>query len=335
MPKVSVAIPTYNRAHFIAEAIQSVIDQSFQDFEIIIIDDGSTDKTKEIVSAFPVRYYWQENQGVAAACNRAISLCQGEYIKFLGSDDVLLKKALEKGVQVLDKHPAVAFSYSQAYLMDENGRIFRVVRQHERSYVREGSEEIGKFIIRGNYIVTPTHMARRSCLIDVGLYNPAFRYGSEDLDLFVRLAKKYAVAYIAEPLVKIRSHSGSIQVGRRLEELEETHRVILEGVFNDPKLGAAFSPQRPRAYYYLYSRLAEIAYGRGEMRTARHYLSRALKNYPKLFSGGLWLSWTYQFAKTWLPQPILDFIRYAKRFYFRMTNRRLWHQSQTIGLEAE
>ena len=72
MPKVSVVIPTYNYAHFVGEAIQSILDQSFRDFEIIVIDDGSTDNTAEVVSTFPVRYFYQENQGLAAARNSGI-----------------------------------------------------------------------------------------------------------------------------------------------------------------------------------------------------------------------------------------------------------------------
>ena len=105
MPKVSVIIPTYNQARFIAEAIESVLTQTFQDLEIIVIDDGSTDDTPEIVSRLPVKYLFQKNQGVSAAFNYGIKLSGGEYVAFLASDDVLLKDALQKGVDILDNQP--------------------------------------------------------------------------------------------------------------------------------------------------------------------------------------------------------------------------------------
>ena len=119
---------TYNRARYLAESIQSILDQSFKEFDIIIIDDGSTDNTEEILSDFPVRYLGQENQGPAAALNKAIELSQAEYIAFQGSDDIFLPEALTKSMTILDNHPEVAFSHGQAYLIDEAGQVFGLRR---------------------------------------------------------------------------------------------------------------------------------------------------------------------------------------------------------------
>ena len=225
MPKVSVVIPTYNLAHFIAEAIQSILGQTFSEFEVIAVDDGSTDNTKDVVNSFKdprIRYIYQENHGVSAARNTGIQASSSEYIAFLDSDDVLMENALEKGAQVLERHPEVGFSYGQEYLMDERRRVFHLRKQrHKYSYVREGIEEIKEFLLHGNYVCTSTVMARRRCLYDVGLFDPTFRPGSEDFDLWVRLAKRYAVAYIAEPLVKYRIHPDSIGATRKLDEIEK------------------------------------------------------------------------------------------------------------------
>ena len=175
MPKVSVIIPTYNQAKFIAEAIQSVLNQTFRDFEVIVIDDGSADNTPEIVSAFPVIYSRQEHQRPPAARNRGIKISCGEYISFLDSDDVLLENALEKGVEALNKHPKAGISYGQAYLMDERGCILGLRKAgYERSCVREGIEEIRDFLVSGNHIQPSTVMARRSCLEEVGPFDSAF-----------------------------------------------------------------------------------------------------------------------------------------------------------------
>jgi len=324
MLKVSVVVPTYNRAKFLTECIQSILSQSFHDFEIIVIDDGSTDNTAKVLSDYPVRYFWQKNQGVAAARNKGIEMAQGEYIALLDSDDVLLESTLKKGVEVLDKNPQVAFSYGQAYLMDEKGVIVRLRDKHSKQpyvRVREGSDEIKELLTRGNYICTPTVLVRRKYLFDVGLFNTAFRYGSEDFDLLVRLAKKYAVAYIAEPLVKYRIHPGSIGTARKLDEIEQSHRIIIEGVLNDGRVGTLLSSQQPSAYFHLYLRLANYAYGSNDKRIAREYLSKALQTYPGVFFKKQFLSWLSQFIRTELPLPVLGLARQAT-CYIRRSARR-------------
>ncbi len=96
MPLVSVVIPTYNRALLIPETIKSVLNQTFRDFEIIVVDDGSSDNTREVVSAFPVTYIKQENQGLPNARNTGIRASGGQYIAILDSDDCLLEQSLEK-----------------------------------------------------------------------------------------------------------------------------------------------------------------------------------------------------------------------------------------------
>jgi glycosyltransferase involved in cell wall biosynthesis len=314
MPKVSVIIPTYNRADFIAEAIKSVLAQSLRDFEVIVIDDGSTDNTQDIVSTFPVRYLWQENQGPGAARNKGIDLAQGQYLVFLDSDDVLLSNALEVGVQVLDHHPEAAFSYGKACLINEKGRVFGLRKaQHKHSCVQNGNDEIAGFLVRGNQVPTCTVMVRRNCLDEVGWFNCAFRYGSEDFDLWARLAKRYAVAYISETLAKYRVHSGGLGVSRELDEIEKNHSLILESIFNDAEVGSFFSPQRPRAYSQLYLRLAVLAYGRQDMRVARKYIFRAVKTCPRCLPKGLGVSCISLLAKTMIPSPITALIRNVKR----------------------
>src|ERR671913_1812143 len=112
--KVSVVIPCYNQAHFLGEAIQSVLSQSYQAFEVIVVDDGSTDDTKEVASAYAledskVRLVRQQNRGLAGARNRGLAEASGEYVVFLDSDDRLLGEALEVGVRELEFHPECAF----------------------------------------------------------------------------------------------------------------------------------------------------------------------------------------------------------------------------------
>jgi glycosyltransferase involved in cell wall biosynthesis len=314
MPKISVVIPTYNRAHLLPECINSVLDQTFRDFEIIVIDDGSTDNTREVVSAFPVIYLWQENQRLPGARNKGSELAQGEYIAFLDSDDVLLKNALEKSVEVLDRHPEAGFSYGQAYLVDENSRIFGLEKPNSKhSSVRNGLEEIKDFLIFGNHVTESTLVVRRSYLEDVGGFDVTFRLGSSGLEFWVRLAKRYAVAYLAEPLAKFRFHSQNFCSGRSLSEWEASNSFIIESIFSDAELGPLVSHLRPVAYFRLYSALGARACTRGDTKTARDYLYRAWRVHPGSSFKYLGLKWMFLFAKTWLPQPVLTLARSGKR----------------------
>jgi len=125
VPKVSIIIPTYNYAHFITEAIQSVLSQTFQDFEVIVVDDGSTDNTREVLAQFgnKIRYIYQENRGLSAARNTGILNSSGQYLCFLDSDDSLLPEKLELQVKLLDSKVDVDLVYTWWYLVDENGNI--------------------------------------------------------------------------------------------------------------------------------------------------------------------------------------------------------------------
>ena len=313
MPRVSVIIPTYNRAHLLPDCINSVLTQTCRDFEVIVVDDGSTDNTRQVVAAFPVRYCYQHHQTGSVARNSGLKLSQSQYIIFLDSDDALMSAALEKEVKILDSNHDVGFCYGQSYEIDGRGRIFGLWKPRpEKSCVREGRAEIADLIL-GNYIPSPTVMIRRSCLEEIGAYNTAFKSGSQDFELWVRLAKRYAVAYIAEPLAKYRVHTHSLSYSRREDEIEETNALILESIFRDGELGQSLSPQRPKAYSYLYVRLAEHAYSCGRMKVARRYLNRAITVRPREFISGFGLHNLLLLAKTFIPARTLISFRERRR----------------------
>ena len=325
MPKVSVVIPTYNNARFLAECIESVLVQSFRDFEIIIIDDGSTDDTAELVSTYcpPVRYFRQENQGIISAYNRGIKSSKSEYIAFIDSDDIMLRDALKKGIEVLDKHPEAGFSYGQRYNMDERGNIIGLRKgPWKYSGVREGKEELNQLILHNH--VNPQTIVRRRCLDEVGIFNPAFRHGSEDYDLWVRLAKRYAVAYLAESVMKYRVHSGAITSNRKIEEIKRSRVRILESIFKDPDLDPSLSSQRSKAYFHLYFDLAGDAYIRRKMKVARGYLIKAIKTCPSRLISSMLLPLMFLWTRTCIPLPILSLARRNKRYLQIAIWSKLW-----------
>ena len=126
MPKVSIIIPTYNYRKYVRNAINSVLEQSFRDFEIIVVDDGSTDDTKDIIQeryAPEVRYYYQENKGPGAARNLGLKYTRGEYIVFLDADDLFLPQNLETKITLLDEKPGISWAFSDVIFQDESGEL--------------------------------------------------------------------------------------------------------------------------------------------------------------------------------------------------------------------
>jgi glycosyltransferase involved in cell wall biosynthesis len=278
MTSVSVVIPTYNRAHLVPDTIRSVLNQTYADFEIVVVDDGSTDNTRDEIEKIQdprIKYFYQSNQGVCAALNYGATRSSGRYIAFVGSDDILLEWCLARSVQILEEHPGVSFSYGQEFQVDEQRRRLGISRIRQRAGIHKGTEEIKSLLVQGNYIPTSSVMIRATCLQEVGLFDLAFSAGSEDFDMFVRLAKRHDVAYMATPLVEYMVHASSISSGRSIDEMERSHNAIIKSVYDDRSM--AFSRLLPesRAYYYATLHLARYAQSRGENKVARELLLKA------------------------------------------------------------
>ena len=126
-PTVSVCIPTYNRKDYLKEALESIFAQTYQDYEVVVVDDGSTDGTDQMIkeAGYNVRYYWAEHIGQAAARNKLIELAQGEYITFLDSDDLLFPNAVQKLMDVIDSYSPEVVAYGSHIGIDENGKRLR------------------------------------------------------------------------------------------------------------------------------------------------------------------------------------------------------------------
>jgi hypothetical protein len=217
--KVSVVIPTYNRAGFLVEAIKSVLDQTLQDFEIIVVDDGSTDNTSQVMADFSdtrIRYLWQENRGAAAAQNTGIKASIGEYITILGSDDLYLPQNLGKKAELLDSHPEIDLVYSDAYLFDDKTGvdICRFWRDAKSSHhwvdpVREARQPLRTLLYRGCFIMPQATMLRRQVFNTVGYFDESLPT-NEDWELFVRILQCFSAEIIDLPLLRLRQHDNKL-----------------------------------------------------------------------------------------------------------------------------
>lgn len=227
--KVSIILPTYNRRAFIGQAIESVLAQSFQNFELIIVDDGSTDGTTDFVKPFlsdRVQYIYQENAGRSCARNTAINIAKGEYIAFLDSDDLYLPEKLELQVKYLDENPGVGMIYTSAYCIDADGRSI------DFTYEANKSGNIYKEVafFKPVTITLPTVMVRRQVLHVVGKFDEAMsRF--EDTDMWRRIAKLYEVHAIPTATCKLRTHQENSILGQNLSEIYEAISFYLRKVF--------------------------------------------------------------------------------------------------------
>ena len=245
-PTISVIIPTYNRAHLLDKAIQSVLDQTYEDFEIIVIDDGSTDNTKEVVNSFNddrLRYIrLEKNSGTSALPrNTGIRIAQGEYIAFQDDDSLWLPEKLERQVKAFQDAPAkVGVVYTGMWQVRDSEKIY-----HPPSYITETEGDIHKQILGHYFIGHPPVLVQRKCFKTVGTYDEKLP-AALDWDMWLRVSKHYHFKLIDEPLVSayyspVTSYydqtawaKGFIAVlNKHFQEFKETdHRSLAERYFS-------------------------------------------------------------------------------------------------------
>ncbi|MGA1797129.1 MAG: glycosyltransferase [bacterium] len=270
MPSVSVIIPTYNRAWALKDAVESVLNQTYGDIEIIVVDDGSTDRTRECMEGFTdprVRCLYKENGGAASALNLGIRQSTGTYIARLDSDDVFLPKKLEIQVRVMNENPNVGLVYTQAYDIDREGNILGL-------YLTNHTCPCDPLKVLRHFLFPPSQsiMFRKDCIDTVGYFDENMPI-TEDWDFCIRMARRYPFAYCDEPLVKIRRHPGMI-TGDKLASAQAILRVMQKHVTT---LSSGEGDSWMSPHYYRLGRL--YFYGR-EYDKARHAFSTALRHDP-------------------------------------------------------
>jgi glycosyltransferase involved in cell wall biosynthesis len=209
--KVSVIIPAYNHDKYIAQCLESVLNQTFQDFEIILTDDGSVDQTVAIIESFTdprlKLYRHPRNQGASLAANHCLQQARGDYIAMLSSDDAWYPEKLSLQVRHLDDHPELGAVFGKVLYVDEldhplTGRDLPYVDVFD-VHNRTRFEWLRYFFERGNCLCHPSSLVRRDCYTEIGLLNPAFAY-MPDFDLWIRLCLRYEIAVLDQKLVRFR-----------------------------------------------------------------------------------------------------------------------------------
>lgn len=225
---VSVIIPTYNSAEFIEPCLQTVFNQTYPFWEIIVVDDGSVDNTREVLAPYiregKLRYLFQQNRGPAAARNLALRHARGEFIGFLDSDDLWTPEKLEKQVTVLQKNEDVGMVYSDSEWFGEQWEQQRVASRKLREYDLRKADyfrrgDIYKGLLAHNFIPTMTVLVRHSILKKTGPFleqinGERFSFG-EDFELWLRIARVCKVEFNLQKAVKRRVHPAQITAKKR------------------------------------------------------------------------------------------------------------------------
>lgn len=232
MPLISAIIPTYNYAPFLKDAITSVLEQSIRDLELIVIDDGSTDDTAEVVETIRDQrlfYHFQDHQGISVARNAGIRLSSGKYIAFLDADDIWIPQKSALQIQVLEKNPCIGLVYG-SYMLVDSSRKPLITREAE-IVTADWLEKL----ICGNYVAgsASTSMVNRDAFLKAGLFDPYLSAG-EDWDMWLRIARYFEIRGLKEVVSCIRLHERNLT--SRAGMMDQGYQTVLDKFFNQPDL---------------------------------------------------------------------------------------------------
>lgn len=276
MPTVSVIIPAYNQGHYLEKAIQSVLNQTFADFEIIVVDDGSTDDTRQVVAGFSdprVRYVYQQNAGLSAARNTGIRHAAGAFLSYLDSDDLFLPDKLAVEIACFERDPTLGFVAGQAILIDENGQ--RLGEIFDKKLPDDSTQ-----LLLGNPLHVGSVLVRHKWQTRVGFFDETLR-SYEDWDMWLRLALAGCqMDWVAQPVSLYRFHAK--QMTRNGQQMTTATFAVLDKLYHDPKLPAAWQAMRTQAYSRAHLRAAAQAYQARAFDTAITHMDEAVRLNPEL-----------------------------------------------------
>lgn len=280
-PSVSVVIATYNRARFLPETIESVLQQRFRDFELIVVDDGSTDETPELLKSYAgrIRSLRQENRGPAAARNLGIRSARGRWISIQDSDDLAAPDHLESLFAFTEQNPDCGMVFANgAYLGGpEHNRETIIPKDKSRRLARDGVRLVDLF--DKSIVRLQAALISKQCLEAVGGHDESL-YICMDLDLAFRIFMRYPAAYLDKVVFLYRKHEGNIGRNQDLRLLENI-RVIEKLLREFPQAGEILGMRRiAQRMAYRYYRLAKGRWKTGDKIGARDAIKKAASIRP-------------------------------------------------------
>jgi glycosyltransferase involved in cell wall biosynthesis len=274
--KVSVVIPTYNRAATVGRAINSALAQHVPDLEVVVVDDGSTDSTSQVLSQYgsQVSVLHQPNQGVARARTNGVLAAKGEFVAFLDSDDEWYPHKLARQLSLLEQHPSAGLVSSGAEFVEPGGRIRSRVSQTAAGNL------VGWLMYR-NCIVTSSVLVRRECLLSVQPMFRAENWAGEDWDLWLRLAARWPFVVSPEVLVRYHLTPGSLDRKKSAEAYGRLYESIYTAMTQDAALGPVLKQNWRSVQANICLMTAVKHHEAGNPWRARWELLRALARSPR------------------------------------------------------
>lgn len=310
---ISIIMPAFNSDKYIGDAIESVLQQTYQNFELIVVNDGSVDRTEDILKNYAnsIHHIHQSNQGVASARNKGILAARGEYISFLDSDDVWFMNTLKLQYEHLAGNSDIGLVYGEMQLFDHTGTLDKkwstnLERKRPEGYIFQD-------LVLSCLFGLSTVMVRRNVLNDVGLFDKNLPSG-EDYDLWLRIAAKYKIGYIPEKLMRYRQHSGSLTSLKAplkpwdIKVAEKALKIYQEEAKKIPHLLLKKSFAE-RYFHYGYSAFLE-----GQYAVARYRFIKSISFLP-----GSWRSLLYLIASCFFPRFNHSMIMIIKHIFSAKT----------------
>jgi len=277
-PLVSIVIPAYNHAAFLDEAIKSVLAQDYPQVELIVLDDGSTDGTTDILRRYSEQFHWEShhNMGQAATLNKGFGMACGEILSYLSADDALLPGAVTAAVDALTAIPDAVACYGDFNLVDPNSRIIRRVRTPEFSYF--------DLAVRGVCAPGPGAFFRRSAYSTAGPWNPALRQ-IPDYEFWLRLGLQGRFLRIPRVLAAFRVHDSSLSFTPSDESRSEEPVGVLQSYFDSPCVPLEISDAKKQALSNAHFLSGRLHIRAGRFRAGFSHVGAALRLHPSnLFS---------------------------------------------------
>jgi glycosyltransferase involved in cell wall biosynthesis len=277
---VTIITPTYNREAFLPAAIESVLAQTYKNFEFIIVDDGSEDNSRKLIESYAekdsrIKYLYQENQRQSVARNYALSVAKGDFICFLDSDNYWPNDKLEKSLKAFADHPDADIVYGDCITIDEQGN------ELHRNNMRRYSGRIAGLLLKDNFISMNTTMTRRKCFDEMGGMSGKRRV-ADDYDLWLKFSARYTFQYIPEFLAYYRVMENQISTNKKLR-FETNESIIQDFLAAYPN--AVTAQEKKVGLCAFYTRKARH-YAASDKRESYAAIRKALAISP--FSQGVW-----------------------------------------------
>lgn len=282
MPKVSILLTCYNHLRFLGPCLDSVFCQTFRDFEVIAVDDGSTDGTREALASetrLDRLILTESNVGTYQALNLALAEANGEYVAVLNDDDVWAPRKLERQLALFEEHPDLGLVHTDGWFIDGDGERLEGTPLGF-AFPRTETGDVLPALIYANKIIASAALVRRRCFDEVGTFDPAY-FGSGDWHMWLRVAERWRVGFVQEPLTFYRVHGAN--ASHKLERIwrdDERLRLWIRSKYSDYLSSGRDRRTLARAFAHNEACLGTVFMLNGKPREARRAYLQSLRLRP-------------------------------------------------------